>query len=367
MNDATDRVAGAGADPPAGRKAGWCTGLWPRALERLLRLSPDETRVATRGFEVESPRVVERLEDIGASFVHGYNSALRSASLDALMGVLAPLPPADAGFAFEGAAMGLALADWMTPGRRRFEAFVAGPALAHEYMAWVGLGWSFARLPVSPVRALRRYRSINKWLALDGYGFHEGYFGWRQSVSRQRRPRSLAGSAARVFDQGLGRSLWFVCGASAAAVARTVEAFAQDRRGDLWSGIGLAATYAGGVDRAGLGALREAAAGHVPALGQGVVFAAQARLRAGNPVPHAVLACREILGLDLPDAAALATRHLPSEGDDIESFQRWRFAIQAGCARSGLSPTDATESAAGYSAGRGGDRVAGLPGRPAPL
>ena len=354
MSDASDSVAGSGADPLTWREAGWFAGLWSRALERLLRLSPDETRVATRGFKVVSPQVVDRLEDIGASFAHGYNSALCSASLDQLTGVLDQLPPDNAGFAFEGAAMGLALADWMTPGRRRFEAFVAGPALAHEYMAWVGLGWSFARLPVSPMRALRRYRSINKWLALDGYGFHEGYFGWRQSVSRQRRPRSLSGSAARVFDQGLGRSLWFVCGASPAAVARTVDAFAQDRRGDLWSGIGLAATYAGGVDRAGLGALRDAAAGHVPALGQGAVFAAEARLRAGNPVPHAVLACREILGLDLPDAAALASRHLPSEGDDIESFQQWRFAIQAWCGRRVQGLAGAGESATGRSAGRGG-------------
>ena len=121
MNDATDSVARTGADLLTGRKAGWFTGLWPRALERLLRLSPDETRVATRGFEVESPQVVERLEGIGASFAHGYNSALCSASLDELMGVLDPLPPADAGFSFEGAAMGLALTDWMTPGRRRFD------------------------------------------------------------------------------------------------------------------------------------------------------------------------------------------------------------------------------------------------------
>ena len=333
MSNTTDVEVGSQVDRPTTRQAGAIGRLWSLGLGRLFRLSPDETRVATRGFSVDSPQVVQRLEEIGASFAYGYNTAIRSASLDELVAALQLVPPADSGFAFEGAAMGLALTDWMTPGRRWFEAFVAGPANHHEYMAWVGLGWSLARLPVSPVGALRRHRSINKWLALDGYGFHEGYFGWRQSIARQRRPRSLVGSAARVFDQGLGRSLWFVFGADPAAVTRAIEAFDPGRHGDLWSGVGLAATYAGGVDSIGLAALRAAAGCHTAALGQGVVFAAQARQRAGNSVPHAELACQVILGLRLPDAAAIARRYLPSYGDGIESYQQWRSDTQAWCAR----------------------------------
>ncbi len=190
----------------------------------------------------------------------------------------------------------------------------------------------------APLRVLRRHRSINKWLALDGYGFHQGYFGWRQSITRQRRPRSLAGSEAKVFDQGLGRSLWFVCGASPAAVTRTIEAFDHGRQGDLWSGVGLAAAYAGGVDAIGLKVLHAAAGRHAPAFGQGVVFAAQARRQAGNPVPHVELACQVILGLGLPDAADIAHRYLPPDGDDIKSYQRWRLAIQAWCAGALPSP-----------------------------
>lgn len=341
MSNTTNVEVCSPVDRPTTRQAGAFGRLWSLALGRLLRLSPDETRVATRGFSVDSPQVVQRLEEIGACFAHGYNTAIRSASLDELVSTLQTVAPADSGFAFEGAAMGLALTDWMTPGRRWFEAFVAGPANHHEYMAWVGLGWSLARLPVSPVRALCRYRSINKWLALDGYGFHEGYFGWRQSIARQRRPRSLAGSAARVFDQGLGRSLWFVFGADSAAVARAIEPFDPGRHGDLWAGVGLAATYAGGVDSIGLQALRTAAGRHTPALGQGVIFAAQARRRAGNPVPHADLACQVILGLGLLDAAELARRYLPPDGDDIESYQRWRVALQAWCARRFQSPGSA--------------------------
>lgn len=322
------RVPAPTADPP-----GRLGRLWSRALRPLLTLPIIETRVARRGFQVDSPQVVQRLQTIGAHFAHGYNTALRSASLQALTTALQAEAPADAGFTFEGAAMGLALLDGLTPGRHWWAAFVAGPARQHDYMAWVGLGWALARLPGSPQRALRHHRSIKRWLALDGWGFHAGYFDWRRSVLQQRRPAALQGLAARVFDQGLGRSLWFVWGANPLAVQRSIAGFAADRQADLWSGIGLAAAYAGAIDDVGLIALRRAAAGHGPDLGQGVAFAAEARWRAGNPVPHAERACQALLGLSLAQAAALARASLPAQGDDLESYQRWRAAIRAACAQ----------------------------------
>ena len=192
--------------------------LWARLLGRIAHLDDEQTRVARRGFKVERPEVVERLESIGEHFAWGYNHGVRCCELDELARELAKHPRANAGFAYEGAAMGLAIADWMTPGRRLFEAYVNGPARAHEYMAWVGLGWALARLPVLPMRALARYDNLNRWLALDGWGFHEGYFNWRRCIVSHRLPRGLNAQALQVFDQGLGRSLWFVRGAEAPAV-----------------------------------------------------------------------------------------------------------------------------------------------------
>ncbi len=323
------------SDAPPACAPGVAGRLWAHALKRALRLSPAETRVTTRGFQVQSPQVVQRLEAIGANFALGYNTAIGCTGMAQLTQTLQRVASAERSFAFEGAAMGLALTDGLTPGRRWFPAFVAGPASPHEYMAWVGLGWALARLPVSPVKALQPYRSINKWLALDGWGFHDGYFGWRRSIAQQRRPRTLDAAQARVFDQGLGRSLWFVFGAGVQAISQAIEAFEPHRRGDLWSGVGLACAYAGGVDRSGLQALRThaIAANEGAALGQGIVFAAQARQLAQNPTAHTELACMEIIGLDLPRAAALAIQHLPPEGDDLATYQRWRAAIRVQCAR----------------------------------
>lgn len=317
---------------PVVRPSGLLTRSWKGLWARVLYLSLHETLVATRGFAVESPRIAKRIEDIGATFAQGFNGAMRSVDLGEVMQALAPVPVDDCGFAFEGAAMGLAVADFFSPRRQLFEAFVSGPGRNHEYMAWVGLGWSFARLPVSPAQVLKRHRSIHKWLALDGYGFHEGYFCWRRSVLQQRRPRSMCGDEGQVFDQGLGRSLWFVFGADPMRIADTIAGFAPGRQSDLWSGVGLAATYAGGVAADALQTVIRAAGLYRAALTQGVVFAAEARRRAGNPVPHSELACRLALGLSLPEAADIAVRCRPSDANDLAAYQAWRAGIQTECA-----------------------------------
>jgi enediyne biosynthesis protein E3 len=198
-------------------------------------------------------------------------------------------------------------------------------------MAHVGYGWALARLPVSTVRALRRLDEPLRWLAMDGYGFHQGYFHWPKYIRGAQAPSRLSGYAARAFDQGLGRSLWFVCGAEPSRIERAIAQFAIRRAPDLWAGVGLAAAYAGGASRSDLDkihVLAEAYAGHVA---QGVAFAAEARLRAGNPTDQTELACRVFCAMSLEDAAQIARDCYPSDmlaSGNGESYEIWRTRIR---------------------------------------
>jgi hypothetical protein len=199
-------------------------------------------------------------------------------------------------------------------------------------MLHVGAGWAGARLPFRFESTRRRLDPLLGWLAVDGYGFHEGYFHWPVSVVRQVQPKELRGYACRAFDQGLGRSLWFVNGAEVARIAGTIAGFAEPRRSDLWSGIGLACTYAGGVDAEAVAGLVEAAGAYRPELAQGAAFAAKARLLAGLATEHTETACRLICAMPVTEAAAVTDQALAELGpgdDGAPGYELWRREIQA--------------------------------------
>ncbi|MBV8678797.1 MAG: DUF1702 family protein, partial [Planctomycetaceae bacterium] len=299
--------------------------------KRVFSISPQETTFARRGFREIEPEVRQRLEGIGEIFLHGYHAALEGGECGALVLRLNAVEAEFRGFAFEGAAMGLALLDYLMPWRRdRLSAFLEGPGAAHVYMVHVGVGWVLGRLGLRVERLLARLDPLLRWLAIDGYGFHEGYFRWRRCVGGREVPARLSGYARRAFDQGLGRSLWFVEGADASRIAATIAAFPPSRQADLWSGIGLASTYAGGVERPTLEVLRAAAGSHRGALAQGAAFAAQARQRAGNPAPHTEAACRVYCALSADEAARVtddALSELPSDGT-VPAFEVWRGRIR---------------------------------------
>ncbi len=302
----------------------------------LLGISRRETTFKRRGFMrcAESQRL--HLERVGATFIEGYHAALTWDVTPALTDALERVAHEFRGFAYEGAAMAMGLLDLLTPWRRdRVESFLAGAGEPHVYMVHVGVGFALARLKRRVEPVMDGLHALYRWLVVDGYGFHEGYFHWRESFEQLRRPVRLSGYALRVFDQGLGRALWFAAGAQADRVAEMIGAFPEGRRGDVWSGIGLASAYAGGVERGELKRIRERAAGHEGHLAQGAAFAAKARQCAGNLMPHTEAAC-EVYCETSANMAAKATDdaliELPAD-EDIPAFEVWRVRV-----RSSLAP-----------------------------
>lgn len=292
-------------------------------------LSPDEASFARRKFK-GAPAARERLEGVGKAFVFGYNAALADHQPDALQRRLGELEPEKQGFGYEGAAMALALMDLITPwSSRRLSLFMAGPGAGHIYMLHVGAGWAYARLRLPVERLVRRFDPVLRWLLLDGYGFHEGYFHPGSYLAGQPQPKRLSTYGRRGFDQGLGRSLWFSQASDPDRIAAVIDRFDAHRQADLWSGIGLASTYAGGVSRAELEALRRAAGPQIPHAAQGAAFAAQTRRRAGNPTPHTELACRvwcQCSAETAADVTQRTLRGLPPDGP-VPAYEVWRQRI----------------------------------------
>lgn len=303
--------------------------------KRLFSISFEEATLARRGFNDGGIEATRRLEQIGRTFLQGYHAALNDEDHEMLALRLDATEQSFRGFAYEGAAMGLALLDQCSPWRRgRLRGFLRGAGSHHTYMIHVGAGWAIARLPWlrrNIEGALAQLDPLLRWLALDGYGFHEGYFHWRRLLQKPESLNELQGYARHAFAQGLGRALWFIEGADVHRLPAAVALFPRPLHADLWSGVGLACTYAGGVERAAVEQLRVAAGAYTRELAQGAAFAAKTRQRAGNESLHTEMACQVLCGLSSEAAAEVTDvmqQILPEDGD-VPAYEVWRQRIQS--------------------------------------
>lgn len=291
---------------------------------------------AVRGFARSDTKIVDRLEAVALSFVRGYHAALNRPDPVALCATLNHFDPVHRGFGYEGAGMALELLDRLTPWRRnRLSAFLSGPAQAHTYMVTIGAGWAWARLPLRVASQLQRLDPVTGWLALDGFGFHEGFFHTQASIHQFAVPRRIRGdSARRAFDTGLGRSLWFVFGADVDHIANRIQLFEARRRPELWSGVGLACSYAGGASDVSIDRLCTLAGSHRADLAQGAAFAAKARHRAGTFAAHTQNAVGRIcrtppeLAAKLCDSALAKVRSQAAGTTGPTAFESWREHIR---------------------------------------
>jgi hypothetical protein len=310
---------------------------WRAARARLMTPSRSSTQLDVRGFHVKSEPARERLEAVGGHFLDGFQTALAAPGTDAAGTRLDRIERGYRGFAYEGAGMAFAILDGLTPGGgTRAIRFIDGPAARHVYMAYVGIGWAYAKLPKLRWNAVSAPDPLLRWLVLDGYGFYQAYFETDRYVRGQAIDARLPapaeqnpGYAQRVVDQGIGRAMWFVAGADPAVVASMLGEFPASRRADLWAGTGLAASYAGAADEAELTDLRERAGQYRPDLAQGAAFACGARVLAGLVIEHTELAARVLCGCTAAEASAVnddARRNLPADGP-LPAYEVWRQRI----------------------------------------
>ncbi|HEX7286757.1 MAG TPA: DUF1702 family protein [Candidatus Angelobacter sp.] len=299
-------------------------------LARFLKIDEREAEFSRRGFSSARPEIRERLEHVGRTFLRGYHAALEERELGALRESLEGIENEYRGFAYEGAAMALELGDALSPGRPRLPQFMAGLGRQHIYMLHVGAGWACARLPWRRRRmeaSIRAFHPILRWLAVDGCGFHQGYFHFRAALKAKEIERWPL-HARHVFYQGFGRSLWFVHGCNPREIARTIASFDPQYQSDAWSGIGLACAYAGALNAPEIAELA-ALAGDRVALAQGAAFAAKTRQLAGNPAQHTELACTVLCGTSAEQAAALCDETLGRVSSAHPMpYQEWRELLQ---------------------------------------
>ncbi len=298
-----------------------------------------------RGFHVKNAEAKKRLEYIGEVFLQGYAYAVEADSPAEAEELLETVPQDMRGFAYEGAGMGAVVYDSLPGHAGRLQGLLAGRGRNHDYMIYVGIGWAMARLPKPLWPDIRATDPLLRWLALDGYGFHQAYFKTDAYVRNPHNQHPFRWSGGHnhytlnAIDQGIGRALWFVGGTDPDVVTNLIHAYPEHRHGDLYAGAGLACAYAGGVSEDELAHFVEGAGEHRWALAQGSAFATEARVKAGTVIDHTHLAARVVCGTTTEHAAQVCRDTRPQASGatgPFPAYETWRHDIAARLASASL-------------------------------
>jgi len=305
----------------------------------VLAPSLEDVSFAGRGFGVSPTPATDRLEAVPQAVVCGFEWAIAAHDLTDVKRRLRLVDEEQRGFAYEGATMAYTILDTIRGNRTR--ELLSGPGEKHILLAYIGIGFAMARLPRPLWKKVlpdltSRYHPTMSWLAVDGYGFDRAYFDTERWVDRQEIPAPYPWQGSpqyflRAVDQGIGRALWFISGADPDKVTAAVRRFADSRQADLWSGVGLASTFAGGCSADGLAQVRKSAGEHWTELALGSVFAVKARSYAGFVPEHTAVATEQLCDLSVEGADVLADRtEVDPEGSGPQpQYEIWRRRIKA--------------------------------------
>jgi len=215
--------------------------------------------------------------------------------------------------AYEAASMAIALNDFSTAAHspitiavmQGWKAFLNASEnqLTHVH---VGLGWAIAKQQINPSCFIKNnLHAMLQLRVLDGCGYYDGMMRQKQTIKNQVRHSYLDVENFSAYDQGIGRSIWYISKGDPLKVQQLIHSFSVERHADLWRGIGIACTFVGGYDSTVLKTLLSIAEHHSTQLGMGAAMVTKSRMMANFNTTEMELACTTWINLN-----ANATRQL---------------------------------------------------------
>ena len=221
---------------------------------------------------------LQKTEEIRAVFLETQLFYTKHDDLPALIKYLENREKEFSSIAYESASMAIALKSFERDTfPNEWLLFANGAAAAHWAQVYVGLGWAIAKCNLPFLKAVKKLDSRSYFRIADGCGYYDGSFRHRQTVINQQLPDYLLAAALPMYDQGIGRSIWYTAKTDVHKICSTIETFAPDRHADLWRGVGIAVAYVGGCDDDDLKTLLKYASINCFQLACGAALAARSR------------------------------------------------------------------------------------------
>ena len=299
----------------------------PSWIRKILALDPSRVEFRVRGFDLAEKSHEERLESIGKAFLRGYNLTLSSQSLNEFEQAIAEEATLLRGFFVEGGAMGSALVDSLPLRKPVLPRYLSRFGGQYPILVHAGVGLTISKLPWREKGILKRLDPFYRWLAYDGRGYHKMYFEPEKTLARSSS--GLKAYASRAYDQGVGRGIWFVSGASVNKAAEMIAALAVERQPDLWAGVGLAICYAGPAGVTEFMAAKKLAGDYAANMATGVALACAARVKDQSILPETGEAIAALWGVtpkELAERVETIRLSIATSGDS-NGYATWRERI----------------------------------------
>jgi hypothetical protein len=165
-------------------------------------------------------------------------------------------------------------------------------AKKHTKQVLIGIGWAIAQEKNRSLIFTEMFDEAMLYSIWDGCGYYDGFLRQRQTIKNQNRLTYIDPKDYKAYDEGIGRSLWYLSKGDTEKVQKMVQGFSVDRHSDLWRGIGIACSYVGGFDESTLVSLRISAGEHAKQLYIGNAMVKASRMEAASPTIDMEVACR---------------------------------------------------------------------------
>ncbi len=268
---------------------------------------------------------LENTEKIKAVFLETQLFYAKHNNMPALIEYLENTEKEFSSIAYESASMAIALNNFETDTfPHEWLLFANGAAAAHQAQVYVGLGWAISKFNFPFLTAVEKLHSRFYFRIADGCGYYDGSFKRRQTVVNKQLPAYLPAAAMPMYDQGIGRSIWYTQKADIYKIRSTIETFEANRHADLWRGVGIAIAYVGGCDDEDLKTLLEYAAANRFQLACGAALAARSRTMANTMTADTDRCSRLWFALTATDEHAIAFAGAKTPGATYEElYSHW--------------------------------------------
>ena len=257
-------------------------------------------------------------------FQHIQAEIEKDKNVDLVIELLKQQEPEFRSIAYEATAMELAIQDlangisldkWYTLLEKSKE---------HDVHVHVGLGWALAKLQISPSKYIESLRPLLKWRVVDGMGYYFGLFNRRRTLIQCEFPELLEENAKAPFDQGVGRSIWYISKADPEQVTAYINNFSEGRHSNLWKGLGIAVTYVGGCTNEKLKLIYEAAGEHQKYLVCGATLACRARVFSKTDNESSSKVIQAWSNMNAEEACQLSIdKETDLEGEEGMEYEQW--------------------------------------------